>query len=410
LRRTLRGADRRIGTEIFRFCVVGGVGFLVNLLVYSACIWMLGLPPAVAATCAFCIAVFNNYVLNRSWTFQTAPRFAGQGFRFFAIALLGLALNLVLLGMLTDAGVKEIPAQVIALILVTPVTFALNKLWTFEHRPTVLARNLDKSRALRPRPRAVCICVPTYNEAENVQAFVEALVDEFDRYRVNGTVLVVDDASPDGTGEIAQELARRDPRVAVLHRQQKGGLGSAYQAGFRWALEHHFEVVGQMDCDFSHDPRALPDLLHASRMADLVIGSRYVPGGRIENWPLSRRLISRSGSLYASTMLGVPVRDFTGGFKCFRREVLEQLPFESAGAKGYGFQIEMTYRAVRAGFRVMEVPIVFRDRVAGQSKMSLAIAGEAALLVFRLRYSRDPELTDRGSGALVPEATYSRIS
>ena len=387
------------------------MGFVVNLLAYSACIWLLGLPPAVAETCSFCIAVFNNYVLNRSWTFQGAPAFAGQGIRFFAISLVGLAVNLVLLRMLTDAGVSEIPAQAIAVILVTPVTFTLNKLWTFEHRTPVKARNLETLRALRARPRTVCICVPTYNEAENVQAFVEGVIDQLDAYGVDGTVLVVDDASPDGTGEIAEELAQHNPRVAVLHRLAKGGLGSAYQAGFRWALERQFEVIGQMDCDFSHDPQALPDLIHASRMADLVIGSRYVPGGRVEDWPLSRRGISRGGSLYASTLLGVPIRDFTGGFKCFRREVLEQLPFESASARGYGFQIEMTYRAARAGFRVMEVPIVFRDRIAGQSKMSLGIAREAALLVLRLRYSRDPELRDDRSGeALMPERTVSQVS
>jgi dolichol-phosphate mannosyltransferase len=404
-------ADRRVGGELLRFCAVGGVGFVVNLLVYSACIWLFGLPPAVAATCSFCVAVFNNYLLNRSWTYQGAPAFAGQGFRFFAISLIGLAVNLVLLKMLTDAGVSEVPAQVIAVILVTPVSFTLNKLWTFEHRAPVTARNLEDLRAVRDRPRAVCICVPTYNEAENVQAFVEAVLDQLDAYGVDGTVLVVDDASPDGTGEIADELAQRDPRVAVLHRLEKGGLGSAYQAGFRWALERQFDVIGQMDCDFSHDPRALPELLHASGMADLVIGSRYVPGGRVEDWPLSRRWISRGGSVYASTLLGVPIRDFTGGFKCFRREVLEQLPFESASARGYGFQIEMNYRAARAGFRVMEVPIDFRDRIAGQSKMSLGIAREAALLVLRLRYSRDPELRDEWSGeALVPERTVSPIS
>lgn len=420
MRHTWR-ADRRIGGELLRFCAVGGVGFVVNLLVYSACIWLLDLPPAVAATCSFCLAVLNNYMLNRSWTFRGAPTFAGQGVRFFAISLVGLAVNLLLLRILTDSGLSEVPAQAIAVILVTPVTFTLNKLWTFEYRAPITALNLESLRALRTRPRTVCICVPTYNEAENIQPFVEAVINQLDAYGVEGTVLVVDDASPDGTGEIADELAQRNPRVAVLHRPKKAGLGSAYQAGFRWALEGRFELIGQMDCDFSHDPRALPDLLHASRMADLVIGSRYVPGGRVEDWPLTRRLISRSGSLYASTLLGIPIRDFTGGFKFFRREVLEQLPFESASARGYGFQIETTYRTARAGFRVMEVPIVFRDRIAGQSKMSLGIAREAALLVLRLRYSRDPELRaersrdpelreERSGESLVPKATVSQIS
>ena len=233
----------------------------------------------------------------------------------------------------------------------------------------------------------LCVCVPTYNEAGNVGPFVRTLLAVFDSGGIEGSVLVIDDGSPDGTGELADRLSESDERVRVLHRSRKGGIGCAYQAGFAWALERGFDLIAQMDCDFSHDPASLPALLEATRRADLVLGSRYVPGGGVRDWSLPRRLVSRAGCWYARTLLGLPVRDLTGGFKCFRREALEQLPYARAEARGYGFQIETTYRALQAGLRVVEVPIVFRDRTAGDSKMSLAIAREAALLVLKLRLS-----------------------
>jgi dolichol-phosphate mannosyltransferase len=241
--------------------------------------------------------------------------------------------------------------------------------------------------AVRGSVVSVCVCVPTYNEAENVESLVGALLEVFEREAIAGNVLVIDDGSPDGTGAIADEISRRDGRVHVLHRERKEGIGKAYQAGFAWALERGFEFVVEMDCDFSHDPSALPQLLEAAEGADLVLGSRYVGGGEVRDWSLARRLISRGGSGYARTILGLRIRDLTGGFKCFRAEALAQLGFETAEARGYGFQIEMTYRAVRAGLRVVEVPIVFRNRAAGSSKMSAGIALEAARLVLRLRRS-----------------------
>jgi dolichol-phosphate mannosyltransferase len=233
------------------------------------------------------------------------------------------------------------------------------------------------------------VCVPTYNEALNVEPFVEALLDVFDSLGgASGTVLVIDDSSPDGTGQIAERLSRADPRVQVLHRTSKDGIGRAYQAGFAWALERDFDLVAEMDCDFSHDPAALPLLVEAAGKADLVLGSRYVVGGSVSDWSLPRRLISRGGSAYARTILGLQVRDLTGGFKCFRSAALAQLPFAAAHARGYGFQIEMTYRAIQAGMTVVEVPIAFRDRTAGSSKMSAGIALEAAALVLSLRFAR----------------------
>jgi dolichol-phosphate mannosyltransferase len=228
----------------------------------------------------------------------------------------------------------------------------------------------------------LCVCLPTYNEHENLERMVqrlgEVLGDE-------GLVLVIDDNSPDGTGEIADRLAGEHSWVHVLHRARKEGLGPAYLDGFRRALELGADLVFEMDCDFSHDPADVPRLAAAAENADLVLGSRYVPGGGTRNWGLLRRLISRGGSLYAQLLLGVPIRDLTGGFKCYRRAVLESIDLDAIHSKGYAFQIETTYRALRAGFRVVEVPIVFTDREVGGSKMSRAIVLEAVWKVPALR-------------------------
>jgi dolichol-phosphate mannosyltransferase len=226
--------------------------------------------------------------------------------------------------------------------------------------------------------RAV-VCLPTYNERENVEAMLRALGEHGVR------VLVIDDGSPDGTGEIADRLAAELGYVEVLHRARKEGLGPAYLAGFRRALADGAELVLEMDCDFSHDPADVPRLLAATGDADLVLGSRYTPGGGVANWGLGRRLVSRGGSLYAQVLLGTPIRDLTGGFKCYRREVLERIDLDAVASRGYAFQIETTYRALRAGFRVVEVPIRFADRELGGSKMSRAIVLEAVWKVPALR-------------------------
>jgi dolichol-phosphate mannosyltransferase len=237
-------------------------------------------------------------------------------------------------------------------------------------------------------PARVWVVIPTYNEAENIEAILRATSAELDRlvpgqYRI----LVVDDSSPDGTGQLADAVANELEPVEVLHRQTKTGLGHAYLAGFAEALAGGAELVIEMDADFSHDPAYLAALLEGAKDADLVLGSRYVRGGGIENWGIVRRLISRGGCLYARWILGVGVHDLTGGFKCIRREVLEGIDLESVRAEGYVFQIEVSYRAILAGFRVREVPIVFRDRTTGTSKMSARIAIEAMWLVPRLRRS-----------------------
>jgi dolichol-phosphate mannosyltransferase len=227
--------------------------------------------------------------------------------------------------------------------------------------------------------------VPTYNERENVEALVRRLLAVFDANRLDGHVLVIDDGSPDGTGAIADSLAAECDRVEVIHRAQKAGIGPAYRAGFRHALAQGADRIIEMDCDFSHDPSAVPMLVTATNDADLALGSRYVPGGSVQDWGVVRRGISRGGSLYAKTVLRVPVNDLTGGFKCFRREVLEAIPLDEVSSAGYVFQIEMTYRALLLGFRVVEVPITFTDRTQGASKMSRGIVLEAAVHVPRLR-------------------------
>jgi dolichol-phosphate mannosyltransferase len=226
------------------------------------------------------------------------------------------------------------------------------------------------------------ICIPTYNEAENLPLIVPAVLSA-----VPGAhVLVVDDASPDGTGRLADELAAASPHVHVLHRAGKEGLGRAYLAAFRWALARDYQYVFEFDADFSHDPRYLPefvDLLESD--ADVIVGSRRVRGGGVENWGALRRFISWGGSVYARAILGVPVNDLTGGFNGFRREVLERIDLDQVTSTGYCFQIELKYRALKKGFRVLERPIVFPDRVRGVSKMNGDIVKEAMLQVWKLR-------------------------
>ena len=228
----------------------------------------------------------------------------------------------------------------------------------------------------------VLIVMPTYNEVDNLRAIIAAVHVELPAAHL----LVVDDGSPDGTGALADEMAAADPRIHVLHRSGKLGLGTAYIAGFRYAIRERYDYVFEMDADFSHDPRYLGELLAAARAgAGLAIGSRYVAGGGTRNWGLGRKILSRGGGLYARTILGIKVKDLTAGYKCFRREVLEALDLDAVRSEGYSFQIELTYRTIKAGVRVVELPIVFEDRRVGQSKMSRRIMLEALGVVWRLR-------------------------
>jgi dolichol-phosphate mannosyltransferase len=234
----------------------------------------------------------------------------------------------------------------------------------------------------------VWLILPTYDEAENLEALVEAALEQLASTGLVHTVLVVDDNSPDGTGVIADRLSSQHAAVEVLHRPAKEGLGRAYLAGFDRALSAGADLVMQMDSDFSHDPADLPRLIAAAGAADVVLGSRYVPGGGVTNWALRRRILSRGGCAYARLILGVPVRDLTGGFKCWNRRALEDLDLEGVDTHGYGFQIEMSYRATKAGFTITEVPILFRERREGQSKMDTRITLEAVWKVPALRLRR----------------------
>jgi len=231
----------------------------------------------------------------------------------------------------------------------------------------------DSKRAL--------IIFPTYNEKENIERIIDAALNQDSRLEA----LVVDDSSPDGTGEIADRLSAQNDRVHVLHREQKEGLGRAYIAGFRWGIEHSYDYIFEMDADFSHGPEYLPDFLKTIEDNDLVLGSRYISGVNVINWPMSRLLLSYFANMYARIVTGLPVRDGTGGFKCFRREVLEAINLDAVKSNGYIFQIEMSMRAWRKGFRIKEIPIVFTDRQMGASKMSKKIVREAIWKVWYLR-------------------------
>ena len=234
-------------------------------------------------------------------------------------------------------------------------------------------------------PERSLVIIPTYNEKENAAKIISAVLSQ-DR---SIDVLIVDDGSPDGTGALVDAIAESEPRVHVLHRESKLGLGTAYLAGFKWALERDYAYVFEMDADFSHAPEMLPKFLIAIKDADLVLGSRYQNGQvNVVNWPMSRLFLSYSANIYARTLTGVPIFDATGGFKCFRREVLQAIDLADVRSNGYAFQIEMVYRALQAGFRVGEVPILFPDRRVGKSKMSRRIVVEALINVWRLRFSK----------------------
>ncbi|HEV2777732.1 MAG TPA: polyprenol monophosphomannose synthase [Solirubrobacteraceae bacterium] len=238
-------------------------------------------------------------------------------------------------------------------------------------------------------PAAVWLILPTFDEAENIASIVAAAREVLEQAMPGDhRILIVDDGSPDGTGDIADRLAAEHADVEVLHRTTREGLGPAYLAGFARALDGGARFILEMDSDFSHDPNDLARLLAAIADADVALGSRYVAGGGVTDWGPVRRLVSRGGSWYARKVLGVDVRDLTGGFKCFRREVLEAIDLPTVRSRGYAFQVELTHRAIHAGFRVVELPIVFRDRRLGRSKMSWRIAGEAAWLVPQLRVGR----------------------
>jgi dolichol-phosphate mannosyltransferase len=234
------------------------------------------------------------------------------------------------------------------------------------------------------------IIIPTYNEIENLRQIVTDILS----FAPKTDILIVDDNSPDGTGQLADQIGAEDPRVLTMHRTGKLGLGTAYIAGFKYAIDHNYDAAFEMDADFSHDPKYLPDFLKAIENADLVIGSRYIPGGATPNWSLLRRFISGGGNIYARLLLGLPVHDCTAGFRCYRREVLENIRLDAVKSQGYGFQVEMTYRTMKQGYKIVETPIVFMDRRVGKSKMSRTIFLEAFTYVLRTRLGKTEDTTE----------------
>jgi dolichol-phosphate mannosyltransferase len=250
------------------------------------------------------------------------------------------------------------------------------------------------------------IIIPTYDERENLRPLLEAIFSQAPKT----DLLIVDDNSPDGTGELADQIAREDSRVHVIHRSGKLGLGTAYIAGFKYAIDQHYDAAFEMDADFSHDPRFLPDFLKEIEHADLVIGSRYIRGGGTPNWSPLRRFISGGGNIFARFMLGIPVHDCTAGFRCYRREVLENIGLDGVESQGYGFQVEMTYRTLRQGYKIVETPIIFVDRRVGKSKMSRKIVIEAFTYVLRTRFGKKPENRTPLTGSPVPGNRIEEVS
>ncbi len=365
--------------RIARFALVGASGVGVN----SGVLWLLyakgELPLVLASAFAIETAIWNNFLLNDLWTFHEERgrrRWWERVLAFHATAGLAAGVTLAVLLFLEGVvGLHYLVANLVAIGFAAAVNYGVNAVWTW--RPAA-----PRLRPLPPLSDAskVIVVVPTYNEAQNVRQVVDKVLSQGLAYEV----LIVDDASPDGTADVVAKRAQASDRLHLVRRPGKMGIGSAYVDGFRTALCLGADLVIQMDCDLSHDPSDLPRLVAAAREAHVVVGSRYVPGGGATGWSWYRQLISRGTGLAYRALLGMAVRDLTGGFKCWRREALETLPLEDVGSKGFAFQIEMNYLTWRDGFTIREVPVTFVERQLGRSKMSLAISVEAARLLWRL--------------------------
>ncbi|MDI6858211.1 MAG: glycosyltransferase [Dehalococcoidia bacterium] len=367
-----------------RFLLVGLSGVGVNM----ATLWLLhgrlGLAPLPAAALAVETSICSNFALNDIWTFGAGRRMRPwwtRAFAFHATAATAAAVNLSLFMLLTSAAdVHYLPANLIAIAVASGINFTVSASWTWRAAPPpvfVPASGLATAPGLSGKRVVV---LPTYNESANIRRLLERVLSLGSEYEA----LVIDDSSPDGTGDIVAAIARDEPRVHLISRPEKLGLGSAYVAGFRRALELGADLIFQMDSDFSHDPGDLPRLAAAATGGNVVIGSRYVFGGSTPGWPLRRILVGRAASLAARILLRVPVSDATGGFKCWGRAALAALPLDSVRSTGFAFQVEMNYLAWRLGIPLIEVPITFEDRKAGQSKASLSVGIEMAAVIWRL--------------------------
>jgi dolichol-phosphate mannosyltransferase len=363
-----------------RFLFVGASGVGVNMAVLWLLVGRFGLPMLLAAVLAVETSICSNFALNDVWTFGEGRRVRPWPARvstFHIAAALAAGANLGLFLMLNSAGVYYLVANVFAIGVASVINFGISAAWIWRPKP-LASTTVDEAEPGVAAKRIVV--VPTYNESANIRRLLERVLSLGPEYEV----LVVDDSSPDGTGKIVSGMMTAQPRIHVLSRASKMGIASAYTTGFRTALALGAELIYQMDSDFSHDPDDLRRLGAAVNSNSVVIGSRYVTGGSTPGWPLRRIVLSRAANRAARSLLGIPVRDATGGFKCWSRHVLASLPLDSVHSSGFAFQIEMNYLAWQLGFSLVEVPITFEDRKAGQSKASLRVAIEMAAVICRL--------------------------
>jgi dolichol-phosphate mannosyltransferase len=400
--RALRALSDLPVPRLARFALVGAMGVGVN----SVALFLLKentvLPLVFASAIAIEIAIWNNYFLNDGWTFSKTPNRRPWWTRvaaFHVTAAVAAAINIsLLLALVSHAGLNYVIANLIAIAMASTVNYSASALWTW--RPAAPAARSPSMREPQPASSRSIVVVPTYNEVDNVARLIDAVLANGSQYEM----LVVDDASPDGTGDVVAALAQKDRRVHLLRRPGKLGLATAYIDGFQEALRLGAGLVFQMDADFSHDPADLPKLAAAASTADVAIGSRYVPGGRAHGWAWYRHLVSLGTSLAYRACLGIKLHDVTGGFKCWRRQVLEALPLADVRSRGFAFQIEMNYLCWQAGYSLREVPVTFIERRQGYSKMSLAISLEAMGLLWKLAFgtprliARDAALSRSESG------------
>jgi dolichol-phosphate mannosyltransferase len=367
-----------------RFLFVGASGIGVNMVVLWLLVGRFGLPMLLAVALAVEMSICSNFLLNDAWTFGEGRRVRPWPARvsaFHAAAAIAAVVNLSLFLLLTSvSGFHYLGANLIAIAVASVINFGISASWIWRPKPSFASMSLAEDEPYSASAAKRIVVIPTFNESANARRLLERVLSLSPEYEV----LVVDDSSPDGTGEIVAGMAAAQPRIHLLSRASKMGIASAYTTGFRTALALGAELIYQMDSDFSHDPDDLRRLGAAANSNSVVIGSRYVTGGSTPGWPLRRIVLSRVANRAARSLLGIPVRDATGGFKCWSRHVLASLPLDSVHSSGFAFQIEMNYLAWQSGFSLVEVPITFEDRKAGQSKASLRVAIEMAAVICRL--------------------------
>ena len=415
-----KGPQRKIMSPDFRqflrFCVVGSVNAVIDFALLNVLLWAYPTTNTEKIlfynSLAVLLASTNSFFCNKYWTFQQRESITlSEVLRFVVVAGATTGMNDALMLLLSKLFPDVMRSTLIganalklaAIIGTMSISFFGMRLWVFFKKGIAGAKPVEStllttslvtaavhiSDRLTVRVKALqamrtLIIIPTYNEFENLPL----LLRDIRSYAPTTDILIVDDNSPDGTGRLADEMSRKNSHIHVLHRPGKLGLGTAYIAGFKYAIAHKYDAAFEMDADFSHDPRYLPDFLNAIRSADLVIGSRYISGGSTPNWSRSRRFISGFGNIFARFVLGIPVHDCTGGYRCYRRQLLESIDLDDIESRGYAFQVEMTYRVMLQGFKIVETPITFMDRRLGTSKMSRKIVIEALTYVIRARFQK----------------------